>query len=169
MFPCGLSLRRALTQRRDPHPNPLNGALSQMLCHPSLPCIPLLNHYGLIRGDTHLPRSSCATPHQLSDQQYLCCLTPHPNSAFPVAGQHLRWGIVKKWQRRADDRETGGTVCACFLFFSGWKRLPVQTVAADHRLVLRSTRDRGFPIHCGCFDSGGFVSEASLDCPSNAM
>lgn len=118
MFPCGLCLRRALTHKRDPHADPLNGALSQMLCHRSLLCIPLLNHYGLIRVDTHLPRSSCAAPHQPSDQQYLYCLKPYLNSVLLVAGQPLCWGSVeKKWQQRVDNRKTGGAVCACFLFF----------------------------------------------------
>lgn len=170
MFPCGLSLRRALTQRRDPHADPLNGALSQMLCHRSLPCIPLLNHYGLIRGDTHLPCSSCAAPHYPSDRQYHRCKTPHLNSVFLVAGQRLCWGIVEK--SGGGEQLTGRQVELCahvFFFFSGWKRLSVQTVAADQRLVLRSTSDKGFPMLCGYFDCGGFASEASLDCPSNVM
>lgn len=46
-----------------------------------------------------------------------------------------------------------------FPFFSGWKRLSVQTVAADQRLVLRSTSDKGSPMHWGCFDCGGCISE----------
>lgn len=155
---------------REPHADPLNGALSRTLCHPSLPCIPLLNHYGLIRGDTHLPCSSCATPHQPSDQQYLRCLTLHLHSVLSVPGQRLGWGVVKKVAE--ESRWLGhrwNRVRMFSFFFLGWRRLSVQTVAADHRLVLRGTSDRGLPKHGGCFDCGGFVSEASSNCPSNVM
>lgn len=133
----------------DPHADPLNGALSQMLCHPSLPCIPLLNPYGLIRI-CHAPPAPLLI-NQVTNN--IPAVLFNATSEFSRPGRRtasLSRQSGKKWQRGAADRETGGTVCACIFFFSGWKRLSVQTVAADHRPVQRRTSDRGFPMHSRC-------------------
>lgn len=87
-----------------------------MLCHPSLPCIPLLNPYGLIRI-CHAPPAPLLI-NQVTNN--IPAVLFDATSEFSHPGRRtasLSRQSGKKWQRGAADQETGGTVCACIFFF----------------------------------------------------
>lgn len=55
-------------------------------------------------------------------------------------------------------------VCACVL---SERRQSVEGAATDQRTVQRGMNSGSFGVLASCLDCGGFLSEASPECPSS--